>query len=164
MKTKRSEIGDRILSIRKKLEKTQTEFGDLLGGIKKSPISSYEKGDAYPRPDTLALIASLGKVTLDWLITGQEQENKTLNGTIEPDNQETGENLKSYPKVTEFNVHLRQIIEWMDAEFGQKDEQALFFYEDLKDRYPTFAEFMEKKRPGGSGLDTQAQNEKLNSA
>lgn len=74
METTRQSLGERIFQVRKKLNMSQTAFGRLLGGIKKSPISTYEKGDAYPRPDTLAQIARVGGVSLDWLLTGEEAE------------------------------------------------------------------------------------------
>ena len=64
-------MGLRIREIRKGLGKNQEEFGRVLGGTSKSAVSSYEAGDSAPSPETLATIAEIGGVTLDWLITGK---------------------------------------------------------------------------------------------
>jgi transcriptional regulator with XRE-family HTH domain len=133
--------------------------------VNPSTISRWINGKEVGKA-SIERIAQATGCSVDWLKTGEGKMFGTakkcvLPAPIDPGNQETSEILEVYRKVTERNVHLRQIVEWLDAEFGQKDEQALFFYEDLKDRYPTFAEFMQKKRPTGSGLATEIQNEKL---
>ncbi|MDF1578405.1 MAG: hypothetical protein P1P81_08190, partial [Desulfobulbales bacterium] len=97
-------------------------------------------------------IAEFGGVSLDWLITGREQTraNGEIAATIEPGRADIREQLARVERGRESsrNVFVKQIVAWMDEEFSEEDERALFFYEDLKDRYPSFAKFMEKKRPG----------------
>lgn len=50
----------------------QGEFGEILG-IKRSAVSKYENGESSPDPESLAKIAELGEVTIDWLVTGKEK-------------------------------------------------------------------------------------------
>lgn len=65
-------IGFRIRELRYRVLKTnQADLGEALGGLKKSMISAYETGDSSPSPETLAQIAELAGVTLDWLIAGK---------------------------------------------------------------------------------------------
>lgn len=65
-------VGDRILTIRKKLGLNQTEFGALLGGLKKSAISAYEKNDNPLSIATAVQIAELGSISLEELVTGED--------------------------------------------------------------------------------------------
>lgn len=144
-------MGSRIKQIRRRLEYNQTEFGTLLDVVA-SAVSAYERGEKHPTYENIIKIAGLGCVTLDWLIAGKEELRKNTDnnvaGTIEPGNDQAKTRLiEAGQKATARNIHLRQIIEWMDDAFGKNEEQALFFYEDLKERYPSFYEFMERKRP-----------------
>ncbi len=66
-------LGKRIRRIRKDAGLNQRDLGLLLGvGI--TAISDYETGNTSPSPESLAKIAELGKVSLDWLITGREDK------------------------------------------------------------------------------------------
>jgi transcriptional regulator with XRE-family HTH domain len=70
----RREIGKRIREVRTRLGKSQADFGEVIGGLKKSAVSTYEAGDSMPTVEALSRIAEIGGVTLDWLITGKEEE------------------------------------------------------------------------------------------
>lgn len=61
-------VGERIRAVRGK--QTQTEFANVLGVKKQNYISRYERG-RIPSPDLLVRIAEVGRVTTDWLLTGQ---------------------------------------------------------------------------------------------
>jgi transcriptional regulator with XRE-family HTH domain len=74
MKTTKSDIGRRIRITRDRLDLTGAELGTILN-VGKQAISNYETGLAYPSPDSIAKIAELGKVTIDWLVTGKEPVN-----------------------------------------------------------------------------------------
>ncbi|MDA8166069.1 MAG: helix-turn-helix transcriptional regulator [Desulfobacteraceae bacterium] len=74
MDTGKEHIGGRIRQIRKRLGRSQKELGLELGGLSDSSISGYEAGEAYPTPEVLAKIAQMGSVSLDWLVTGQEEK------------------------------------------------------------------------------------------
>lgn len=63
------EVGERIRSVRGK--KTQTEFAKALGVKKQNYISRYERG-RIPSPDLLVRIAQMGRVSTDWLLTGEK--------------------------------------------------------------------------------------------
>lgn len=73
MNSTKADIGTRILTARKKTPYLQKVLGDIVG-CGKQAICSYEKGVAYPNPETLAKIASALNVSLDWLITGEEEK------------------------------------------------------------------------------------------
>lgn len=73
MKTKKN-IGERVLAVRQKLGLTQTEFGVLLGGLKKSAISAYEKNDNPLSVATAIKVAELGHVSVDELLLGRSYE------------------------------------------------------------------------------------------
>ena len=61
-------VGERIRAVRGK--RTQTEFAKALGVKKQNYISRYERG-RIPSPDLLVRIAEMGKVSIDWLLTGK---------------------------------------------------------------------------------------------
>ncbi len=62
-------VGERIRAVRGK--RTQTEFAKVLDVKKQNYISRYERG-RIPSPDLLVRIASLGRVSTDWLLTGRK--------------------------------------------------------------------------------------------
>jgi len=62
--------GRKAISIRRRLNLTQAEFGKRLG-VKKLSVICYESG-AVSRLDVLRKIASVGGVTLAWLLEGEE--------------------------------------------------------------------------------------------
>jgi transcriptional regulator with XRE-family HTH domain len=70
----RREIGKRIREVRTRLGKSQADFGEVIGGLKKSAVSTYEAGDSMPTVEALSRIAEIGGVSLDWLISGKEKE------------------------------------------------------------------------------------------
>lgn len=61
-------VGQRIRQVRRRLKLTQTEFGKRLGVIKVS-VARYEAG-RIPRANVLDRIASLGGVSVEWLLHG----------------------------------------------------------------------------------------------
>lgn len=63
-------IGERVLLVRHQLGLTQAEFGALLGGLKKSAISAYEKNDNPLSVATAIRVAELAQVSLDELLLG----------------------------------------------------------------------------------------------
>jgi transcriptional regulator with XRE-family HTH domain len=67
----RKNLGARIREVRKRGRLTQKELGQEIGiGI--SAVSAYEAGDSAVPPEALVIVARLGNVSLDWLITGKE--------------------------------------------------------------------------------------------
>jgi transcriptional regulator with XRE-family HTH domain len=61
-------VGERIRAVRGK--RTQTEFARTIGVKKQNYISRYERG-RIPSPDLLLRIATTGRVSIDWLLTGE---------------------------------------------------------------------------------------------
>lgn len=70
-----TKVGERIRSIRG--ERTQTEFAKYLNVRKQNYISRYERG-RIPSPELLVKIADMGKVTIDWLLTGKKTRGAAL--------------------------------------------------------------------------------------
>jgi transcriptional regulator with XRE-family HTH domain len=63
-------FADRVFSLRRSAGKSQEELGAILG-MTKSGVSSFEKGKSIPSPENLVKIASLFKVSVDYLLTGR---------------------------------------------------------------------------------------------
>lgn len=63
-------IGEKIRSIRKSKGMTLKDLGGVLG-LSVSAVSAIERGDTTPTAPVLLVIARLGEVTLDELITGK---------------------------------------------------------------------------------------------
>lgn len=68
-------VGERIRAVRGK--RTQTEFAKALGVKKQNYISRYERG-RIPSPDLLVRIAEMGRVSIDWLLTGKRGGSKAV--------------------------------------------------------------------------------------
>lgn len=60
-------FGEKLKSLRKSKNMTQTQLGNNLG-VAKSVISYYENGDRYPSYDVLVKIAHTFHVTTDYLL------------------------------------------------------------------------------------------------
>jgi phage repressor protein C with HTH and peptisase S24 domain len=65
-------MGDKIKYARLKLGLNQFEFATKLGFLSATVISRYESNLRKPDMDTLAHIANMARLSLDWLITGRE--------------------------------------------------------------------------------------------
>lgn len=130
---------------------TDKELGDHLG-VKSQSITNARKKVPF---DWVVRCYSETGTSFDTILTGEEKTGVVaepcpgeISATIGPGNNETRAKLiEAGQRATARNVHLRQIVEWMDQVFGQNEEQALFFYEDIKERYSSFFDFMERKRP-----------------
>jgi len=65
-------LGERIRRVRDEILKiNQARFAGMLGFSRIATISDYEKDKRNPDITTLCKIASLGSVSLDWLLTGK---------------------------------------------------------------------------------------------
>lgn len=73
MKTDQKEIGVRIKAILKKKGMTQRALAESLGTTD-TTVSNYIKGTAGIPTAVYALVAELGGVSIDWLITGRETD------------------------------------------------------------------------------------------
>lgn len=63
-------MGERIKQIRGDM--TLTEF-EPVAKISKNMISLYERGEAWPKPDTISNISEFGGVSFNWLLGEDEQ-------------------------------------------------------------------------------------------
>ncbi|SFX78080.1 Helix-turn-helix [Thermoactinomyces sp. DSM 45891] len=60
-------LGERLKKARLRTKLMQKEAAEQIG-ISNVTLSHYEKGDRNPDPDTLAKLANLYKVSVDWLL------------------------------------------------------------------------------------------------
>ena len=67
-KVSASQVGQRIKAVR--AQTTQVDFAKKIGVRKQNYISRYEHG-RIPNPELLVRIAALGRVSVDWLLTGR---------------------------------------------------------------------------------------------
>ena len=67
---KKTEIKDRIKSIRKKKELTQVEFGQIIG-VKGNTVTNYETGLRNPTEAVVKSICREFNVNEHWLRTGE---------------------------------------------------------------------------------------------
>jgi transcriptional regulator with XRE-family HTH domain len=75
-------IGKRISAIRTKVGLSQGALGERLA-VKAGAVSRYENGSADPGALRLMVIANLGGVTTDWLISGEGPGLENPNETSE---------------------------------------------------------------------------------
>lgn len=64
------ETGLRLRKIRKSLTYTQEKMGSYLG-VARPSYDKYERGEVFPGPRALTVLANTFKVSLDWLIANK---------------------------------------------------------------------------------------------
>lgn len=72
---------DRIISLRNKLNLTQTEFGEKIG-LTRNAVAAYERGIANPTGTAIIAIENVFHVNRHWLETG---EGEMFDRTNQPD-------------------------------------------------------------------------------
>ena len=72
-------IGSRILEYRKKLNMSQEEFANKIG-VSRQAVSKWELDKAYPDLDKLVDICEMFGLSLDELVNGVEQDEKSVIG------------------------------------------------------------------------------------
>ncbi|GAA4843067.1 LexA family transcriptional regulator [Algivirga pacifica] len=84
-------------------KRSQEALGDMLGGVTRSAISSYEDGRAEPRLDLLIKIAELFKVDVDDLLTQDLEviQDSELRKKEDTANYVSGKNLRILTVPTE---------------------------------------------------------------
>lgn len=92
-------LGKRIREAREKLHKNQAEFAAMID-VLPAHLNRWEKGRIAPGWFFLVRIAKTCGVTLDWLLTGKENEN-TKNGN------------KGFSKKHITDEEIFEINEWM---------------------------------------------------
>lgn len=77
------EIGNRIRALRNENGWSQRDLARRAGLASKAVISSYELGDRYPSYETLLRLASVFKVSTDYLLLGEASATKEDDLTTE---------------------------------------------------------------------------------
>ncbi|MDD7607780.1 MAG: helix-turn-helix transcriptional regulator [Candidatus Enterosoma sp.] len=70
-------VGERIKELRNKMNLTQAELAEK-SGFTPQTVSNWESGSREPDIDTLVKLSSLFSVSLDYLISGKEQEKEVI--------------------------------------------------------------------------------------
>jgi transcriptional regulator with XRE-family HTH domain len=126
-------FAERIFSLRKSANKNQEEVGLVLG-LTKSGVSSFEKGKSIPSPENLIKLARLFKVSVDYLLTGQDR----ISEAQAPENEVSSNNpaLHSGPDLyiqpdTKGNVQA-PLINYKAAANYLAGYQSNEYYEELE--------------------------------
>lgn len=95
------ELGDRLRLLREKQGLTQLALANKLH-LPNQNISNYERGFRQPDYETLQLLAGFFGVTIDYLITGQEDKNTC---TVTIDDQVVELTVNEYKLLLEMKKH-----------------------------------------------------------
>lgn len=82
MNINKKDVGQRIYLIRMLKGLTMEEFGKMVGGALKSNVSKWENGKSLPNTERLKLIADLGRVSVNYLLTGEQSPREELESEI----------------------------------------------------------------------------------
>lgn len=121
---------DRIKTVRKANNLTQTEFGERIGATRPM-VASYEGGAVVPGDTILKLISKEFSVSFAWLKTGEGPMEDPL-----PDDNMAGKILDSYQNMPDRLRMLVDALVEMDPEWWKTLDAA-------------FAEIERRKRGGG---------------
>ena len=125
---------NRIREIRKKMNMTQTEFGEALG-VSRSVISTYEFGKVAPSQSVLKLLTTNFNVNPYWLETGKGDmfQPKSKNDAISE--------FMETVMADEEESFRRRFVEMLSA---LDDDGWLFLESTLKSLYPKEAKEKEQ--------------------
>ncbi|WP_306548063.1 helix-turn-helix domain-containing protein [Desulfobulbus sp.] len=127
--------------------KSNREFAAECG-ISEGVVRKILKGED-PTLTTLKKVAFAKRIELWWFFTDQKpgDEQRKKAEIIEGNAFFTRRVSDHQPTAIQEN--LRWVVEWMNKYYGEHPSQSMYLYEDLKDRYSSFREFVEKKRASG---------------
>ena len=92
-------FSDRLKELRREAGYSQQSLADRIGGISKSSINMYERGEREPGLEMLEAIADLFNVDMDFLLGKSDIKNRALIGGDYPDNIIPIPNMRSVPLV-----------------------------------------------------------------
>ena len=121
---------DRIKTVRKANNLTQTEFGERIGATRPM-VASYEGGAVVPGDTILKLISKEFSVSFAWLKTGEGPMEDPM-----PDEAVIGKVIDSYQSLPDRLRMLVDALAEMDPEWWKTLDAA-------------FAEIERRKRGGG---------------
>lgn len=90
-------VGERIKLIRKKRGETLEQFGNAIGGVLKSNVSKWERGQSLPNNERIKKISELGNVSVNYLLTGKsdiEIFSNSINKLFQSINNDTKKQLE----------------------------------------------------------------------
>jgi transcriptional regulator with XRE-family HTH domain len=109
------ETGLRLRKIRKTLKYTQEKMGSSLG-VARPSYDKYERGEVFPGPSALNVLANTFNVSLDWLITNRGSmlysEKAAPAENVQPPEEKTQPREKTEPDVLTADV--KELLALMD--------------------------------------------------
>lgn len=140
-------IGERIKLIRKKRGETLEQFGNAIGGVLKSNVSKWERGQSLPNNERIKKISELGNVSVNYLLEGrymlrdmhilseEEQNNILIGGSIFD---EAKKNIK--PTILEVlqNDEIFTAIDWYFINSSISFIMTLHAEESIKIKLATY--------------------------
>ena len=112
-------MNERIKSVRKSSNLTQTEFGDRIGATR-AMIASYEGGAVVPSDSILKLISKEFGISYAWLKTGEgPMEDPELDDAV------AGKILDTYQRMPDRLRMLVDALVEMDPEWWKTLDAAL---------------------------------------
>ena len=97
MNEQKNAVGERIKLIRKKRGETLEQFGNAIGGVLKSNVSKWERGQSLPNNERIKKISELGNVSVNYLLTGKsdiEIFSNSINQLFQSINNDTKKQLE----------------------------------------------------------------------
>lgn len=113
------ETADRLFQYRKANGYSQEELASKIG-VSRQAISKWERGESSPDTDNLITLAKLYNITIDELINGtDEPEKTTVTEETEQADDEPDEESKDDPKVSFVNgIHVHDGKDKVDISFS----------------------------------------------
>ena len=134
------QIGKRIKEVRKKQGLDQDSFGTEIG-VSATSISGWEKGRRQPRLEHIVKIAKMTHTSLDYIVFGKKHPQNIV-ASISPGERGTSNIEAAQNRPTIKLQPLKRIVAWLDNYFvGEYEDQALSFYDDIRDNYLSFRLF-----------------------
>lgn len=119
-----------------------------LSGVPQSTLAAYLRGGEPGRPQLIALAIAANR-SITWLATGKEEGEGAIAIALNNRDDKALSIKDGQNRPTATQENLRWIEEWMNEYYGKYPSLSMYLYEDLKDRYQSFREFVEKKRSLG---------------
>ena len=123
---------------------SQTQFAEKVLGIKGGNVSGARKSGKIPDRWFEIMLEKFG-ITKDELCQPPVQVVRTVERSL-GGGWHNRRKVDHLPTATFEN--LRWIVEWMNEYYAEHPSESMCLYEELKDRFPSFREFIKKKRTG----------------
>ncbi|MGD9950609.1 MAG: helix-turn-helix domain-containing protein [Desulfobulbus sp.] len=129
-------IGSRLKLLRKRKKLTQKELAECLE-TSQSYVSSLEQDKQVPGGEILVSLKRFFSVSIDWLLTGENDQRALLSDGKEIDSAKKSEKRK-------FAV-LDQAENWLTEEVKKNPKREIWFEVEFEKAFQEFKEWREEK-------------------